>query len=209
MTHDRMIADAVLAADELCDRFGRERILLPGHSWGSCLGIQPAAAAPHRFLAHVGRARIARPLRSEVVAKAHLLAVIRDRGDGRMIRRLEAAQGKGLHLFEAAAHSPLFAEPARAVEIPLTDVLRGTDALADARRGRAAPFGACLPARMPPAAPGMRAAQAAVPEGSDQPGCALSAGAGRRARQSTSTSAPTASAVTPIVVRAGCRSGAK
>ena len=88
----QMIADTIEVTDYLRDRFGQARIVLTGHSWGSYLGIQvAAAAAPDRFLAPVGMAQIAHQLRSEVMARDHLLAVYRTRGDGRMVRQLAAA----------------------------------------------------------------------------------------------------------------------
>lgn len=91
MTMGQLIADTIEVADYLRDRFGQERIVLMGHSWGSYLGIQVAAAAPDRFLAYVGMAQIAHQLRSEVMARDHLLELYRARGDARMVSRLEVA----------------------------------------------------------------------------------------------------------------------
>lgn len=91
MTITQMISDTVEVADYLRDRFRQDRILLLGHSWGSYLGIQVAAAAPDRFRAYVGMAQIAHQLRSEVMAHAYLLATYRTQGDMDMVRRLEAA----------------------------------------------------------------------------------------------------------------------
>ncbi len=91
MTMDQMIADTVEVADYLRKRFGQDRILLLGHSWGSYLGIQVAAAAPERFLAYVGMAQITYQLRSEVMAHAYMTDAYRERGDDAMVRRLIAA----------------------------------------------------------------------------------------------------------------------
>jgi pimeloyl-ACP methyl ester carboxylesterase len=91
MTLERMIADTIEVADYLRARFKQERVLLLGHSWGAYLGIQVAAAAPDRFLAYVGMAQIAHQLRSEIMARDHLIAAYRARGDAAMVRRLEAA----------------------------------------------------------------------------------------------------------------------
>jgi pimeloyl-ACP methyl ester carboxylesterase len=91
MTLERMIADAVGVADHLRARFGQERIYLLGHSWGSFLGIQVAAAAPDRFHAYVGMAQVAHQLRSATMAHAAMLDAYRARGDAAMVRRLEAA----------------------------------------------------------------------------------------------------------------------
>jgi pimeloyl-ACP methyl ester carboxylesterase len=92
MTLSQMIADAIEVADYLRERFGQDRILLLGHSWGAYLGIQVAAAAPDRFLAYVGMAQIAHQLRSEVMARDYLIGAYRARGDEAMARRLEAAE---------------------------------------------------------------------------------------------------------------------
>jgi len=91
MTIEQMIADTIEVADYLRDRFQQDRILLLGHSWGSYLGIQVAAAAPDRFHAYVGMAQIVHQLRSEVMAHACLLATYRARGNTSMVHRLEAA----------------------------------------------------------------------------------------------------------------------
>ncbi len=92
MTMAQMIADTIEVADYLRARFGQGRIVLLGHSWGSYLGIQAAAAAPDRFLAYVGMAQIVHQLRSEVMAHDYLLAAYRARGDTAMVRRLEVAE---------------------------------------------------------------------------------------------------------------------
>jgi pimeloyl-ACP methyl ester carboxylesterase len=91
MTLERMIADTIEVADYLRARFGQDRIILLGHSWGAYLGIQVAAAAPDRFRAYVGMGQIAHQVRSEVMAREHLLDLYRARGDTGMVRRLEAA----------------------------------------------------------------------------------------------------------------------
>jgi pimeloyl-ACP methyl ester carboxylesterase len=91
MTLQQMIADTIEVADYLRKRFGQDRILILGHSWGSYLGIQVAAKAPDRFLAYVGMAQIVYQLRSEVMAHDDLLGAYRARGDQNMVRKLEAA----------------------------------------------------------------------------------------------------------------------
>jgi len=91
MTMEQMITDTVEVADYLRVRFGKDRILLLGHSWGSYLGIQVAAKAPDRFFAYVGMAQIVHQLRSEVMAHDFLLDAYKSLGDEGMVRELEAA----------------------------------------------------------------------------------------------------------------------
>ncbi len=91
MTIERMIADTIEVTDYLRERFDQDRIILLGHSWGAYLGIQVAAAAPDRFLAYVGMGQIVHQLRSEVMARDHLLALYRAQDVADMVRKLEAA----------------------------------------------------------------------------------------------------------------------
>ncbi len=91
LTIDRLILDTIEVADYLRDRFGQDRILLLGHSWGSFLGLQVAARAPDRFTAYVGMAQVVHQLRSETTAREAMIAAYRDRGHSRMVQRLEAA----------------------------------------------------------------------------------------------------------------------
>ena len=51
MTVAQLISDTIAVIRFLQDRFGKDRILLLGHSWGGVLGIQVAATAPELFLA--------------------------------------------------------------------------------------------------------------------------------------------------------------
>jgi pimeloyl-ACP methyl ester carboxylesterase len=91
MSMAQMISDTVEVADYLRTRFGQDRIVLLGHSWGAYLGIQVAAAAPDRFSAYVGMAQIVHQLESEIMARDYMIEAYRARGDEAMARRLEAA----------------------------------------------------------------------------------------------------------------------
>ena len=91
MTTEQLIRDAIAVTDHLRERFGRRRIYLLGHSWGSFLGIQVAARAPERYHAYVGMGQVAHQQRSEMLAYEYALDRFRSAGDGRMVRRLEAA----------------------------------------------------------------------------------------------------------------------
>ncbi len=91
MTVAQFIADTIAVTQWLRQRFGKDRIILVGHSWGSFLGIQVAAAAPELFHAYVGMGQVTHQLQSEVAAHRAMLAQYRARGDAAMVRRLEAA----------------------------------------------------------------------------------------------------------------------
>lgn len=46
MTVDQFVADTLAMTNYLRARFGKEKIYIMGHSWGSFIGIQAAAQAP-------------------------------------------------------------------------------------------------------------------------------------------------------------------
>ncbi|NUB46112.1 alpha/beta hydrolase [Fertoebacter nigrum] len=112
MTVAQMIADTVAVTQYLLGRFGQEKVYLLGHSWGSFLGLQVAAAAPELFHAYIGMGQVSFQLRSEVAAHRIMTDQYRARGDENMVRRLEAApvsmaQGLSaayLHLRDDAMH---------------------------------------------------------------------------------------------------------
>ena len=91
MTVEQFIADTLAVTDYLRSRFGKEKIYLMGHSWGSLIGIQAAARAPERYYAYIGVAQIANQLQSESLAYAHMLKLARETGNQQLVRKLEAA----------------------------------------------------------------------------------------------------------------------
>lgn len=91
MRVEQMIADTIAVAEHLRERFGQEKIILLGHSWGSFLGIQVAARRPDLFRAYIGMGQISHQLHAEVAAHEYLVEAYRARGDAAMVRRLEAA----------------------------------------------------------------------------------------------------------------------
>ncbi|MGL4236437.1 alpha/beta fold hydrolase [Tabrizicola sp.] len=113
MTVDQMVADTVALADHLRDRFGKEKIYLMGHSWGSFIGIQAAEQAPDRFHAYIGVGQLTNQLESERLAYDYMLAAFRAQGNADMVRKLEAAPyeatiplpGAYMALRDAAIHT--------------------------------------------------------------------------------------------------------
>ncbi len=92
MTVEQNIDDTVALADYLRTRFGKSKIYLMGHSWGSFIGIQAAAKAPDRFHAYIGVGQLTNQLTSEQLAYAYMLDEYRARGNAAMVRKLEAAR---------------------------------------------------------------------------------------------------------------------
>jgi pimeloyl-ACP methyl ester carboxylesterase len=91
MTIKQMIADTVAVTHYLRERFSQDKIYLLGHSWGSFLGIQVAAARPDLFHAYIGMGQLTHQLRSEMAARDFMLKAYAAQGDTSMARRLRAA----------------------------------------------------------------------------------------------------------------------
>jgi pimeloyl-ACP methyl ester carboxylesterase len=91
MTVQQIVDDTVVVADYLRQRFGKDKIYLMGHSWGSFIGIQAAAQAPDRFYAYIGLGQLTNQLESERLAYEYMLKISRERGNADMVRKLEAA----------------------------------------------------------------------------------------------------------------------
>jgi pimeloyl-ACP methyl ester carboxylesterase len=91
MTVEQHVADTLAVTDYLRERFGRDKIYLLGHSWGSFIAIQAAARAPERYHAYIGMAQMVHQLESEKLAYDYMLAGYGRRGDSDMVRDLAKA----------------------------------------------------------------------------------------------------------------------
>lgn len=91
MTVQQMIADTVAVTDYLRNRFGKEKIYLMGHSWGSFIGIQAAAQAPDRYHAYIGVGQVTHQIESERLAYEYMLNTFRAQANASMLQKLETA----------------------------------------------------------------------------------------------------------------------
>jgi len=88
---EQLVADTLEVTRYLARRFEQEQIYLMGHSGGSFLGVLAVARAPELYRAYIGVAQMAHQLRSEKRAYDTMLKQYREQGNGRMVRKLEAA----------------------------------------------------------------------------------------------------------------------
>jgi pimeloyl-ACP methyl ester carboxylesterase len=91
MTTEQMISDTKEVTNYLRKRFGKDKIYLMGHSGGTFVGIQTASLYPELYHAYVGVAQISNQRRSEKLAYDYMLEQFRDKGDLKMVKKLEAA----------------------------------------------------------------------------------------------------------------------
>jgi pimeloyl-ACP methyl ester carboxylesterase len=90
ITADRLIEDTIEVSRYLFERFGRQKIYLMAHSWGSFLGIQAAAKAPELYRAYIGVAQVTDTAESERLAYARMLELFEANGNRGMVQKLKA-----------------------------------------------------------------------------------------------------------------------
>lgn len=90
ITLERLVDDAVAVTDYLRARFGKEKIYLLGHSWGSIIGVLAARKAPEKYHAYFGMGQIADQPRSERESFFYMVDEYSRRGDLAMAARLGA-----------------------------------------------------------------------------------------------------------------------
>ena len=89
MTLEQMISDTIAVTHYLRKRFGKEKIYVMGHSWGSLLGVLTVQRQPALFRGYIGIGQVAQQDRSERLAYTYMLRKFCETNDKRMVRRLK------------------------------------------------------------------------------------------------------------------------
>jgi pimeloyl-ACP methyl ester carboxylesterase len=90
MTAEQFVADLAELVEAMAARFGKRKVVLLGHSWGSVLGVIYAARRPERVAAYVGAGQVADMAASEAASYAFVLAEAERRNHKRALRDLKA-----------------------------------------------------------------------------------------------------------------------
>ncbi|MGB6482534.1 MAG: alpha/beta hydrolase [Candidatus Acidiferrales bacterium] len=90
MTIDEMQADAEQLIELLRRTYGKKKIFLMGHSWGSILGLKVAQHRPDLLYAYIGVGQVVNGERNEVVGYQQTLARAEAVGNQTAIRELKA-----------------------------------------------------------------------------------------------------------------------
>ncbi len=85
---EQLVEDAIEVSKYLFKRFGKEKIYLLGHSWGSFIGIQTAAKSPGLFYAYIGVAQVTNQRESEKLAYRYMNEICQKSGDVKLNRKL-------------------------------------------------------------------------------------------------------------------------
>ncbi|WP_375288419.1 alpha/beta fold hydrolase [Sphingomonas sp.] len=92
LTIDRYRDDAIELIDLLRKRYGKRKVVLVGHSWGSVVGLSVAAKRPDLLYAYVGMGQYVDPAGGERASYDWTLAQARREGNAEAIRDLEALE---------------------------------------------------------------------------------------------------------------------
>jgi pimeloyl-ACP methyl ester carboxylesterase len=90
MTIEQFLRDIDELVDRVRVRFGKDKVTIYGHSWGSALGVLYAARFPEKLAAYVGSGQVGDWPASELRSYAFTLAEAERRNDRRAVRQLRA-----------------------------------------------------------------------------------------------------------------------
>ena len=90
VTYERMVNDAAEMVDFIRKRYGKEKIIVLGHSWGSILGLGLLEKHFSGIAAYVGTGQVIDVLENETVGYAATLAEAKRQSNPKAIRALEA-----------------------------------------------------------------------------------------------------------------------
>lgn len=90
LTIDRYVQDAVEVMALLRAKYGKRKIVVLGHSWGSVLGLKAALAKPEWVSAYVGVGQFLDLLENERVGYERALALAQQEGNAEAVRELQA-----------------------------------------------------------------------------------------------------------------------
>lgn len=89
MTLEHFISDANELVDYLCHRFGRSKIFLVGHSWGSVLGSMLVYCYPEKFEAYIGIGQVVNMNDNERLSYQYVLKEAKKSNNKRAVKSLE------------------------------------------------------------------------------------------------------------------------
>lgn len=90
MSVDGMTDDAAQVVQYLRQRFGKQKIFLLGHSWGSVLGVELAQRHPDWFYAYISVGQVVNGRHNEEQGYAFALREAKAHGNQQAVRELEA-----------------------------------------------------------------------------------------------------------------------
>ncbi|MCD9028647.1 alpha/beta hydrolase [Luteimonas sp. BDR2-5] len=87
---DRYVADTIELIDHLRTAYGKRKVVLVGHSWGTVLGMRVLVERPDLLHAYVGIGQVMHPQADEAIGYRYALDRARAEGNREAIAELEA-----------------------------------------------------------------------------------------------------------------------
>ena len=87
---DRFVDDAIEVADHVRQRYGKDKVVLVGHSWGTVVGMKAALKRPDLFHAYVGMGQVISSRVNEEVSFRYGLEQARRHGNQAAVAEMEA-----------------------------------------------------------------------------------------------------------------------
>ena len=88
LTRELIVSDAVNVVGWLKRRFGKDKIIIVGHSWGSAIGVWLAQAVPEDICAYVGIGQVVDYVRNEQMSYVWTLEEAERTGDVKPLETL-------------------------------------------------------------------------------------------------------------------------
>jgi pimeloyl-ACP methyl ester carboxylesterase len=92
LTVDRMEQDSAELVQYLRTKYGKDKIFVMGHSWGSILGLRLAQAHPEWLYAYIGMGQIIDSRESERLDFEATLKAAQDAGNAKAVKELKALE---------------------------------------------------------------------------------------------------------------------
>ena len=93
MNIDQLVADTIELTEHLTRRFGKQKLIIVGHSWGSILGLMAVQRRPDLYSAFISTGLIANFAEGQQVAYRFLLAEAERRSASKALADLTAVGG--------------------------------------------------------------------------------------------------------------------
>lgn len=85
---ERYVDDAIEVAEHLRRRYGKQKLILMGHSWGTIIGMKAALKRPDLFYAYVGIGQVINARENERISFEYALAQARAHNNQEALREL-------------------------------------------------------------------------------------------------------------------------
>ncbi len=86
---EQIAADGIKVAEYLTKRFGKPKLILQGHSWGTLVSVHMAQQRPDLFSAFIGIGQIANSKRAEKISFDFTMQAAKAAGDQETIQKLD------------------------------------------------------------------------------------------------------------------------